>query len=332
MIGSVILQTKQHVERVIVVDDGSSDRTSEVAKFAGAEVIQLDNTTGKGYALLLGLRHANEQKCNVAVTIDASGKYDPIEIDMIVGQIINGKADLVIGSRYLNRHEPLLPHEKFDQRTLKSGTIVTDSSSSFLAFSRKALSNVDILSETLTINWDLISFFDKQGLKISEVPLSLKKHQPEQASWDFPINVLAAMPAQNEEKFIAKTILLAQQFVDCVLVVDDGSTDTTGEIAKKLGAMVVRHPKNLGYGAALRTIFEKAKNLDIDTLVIIDSDGQHDPNDIPRLLDRLGKGDVDVVIGSRFVEGTPEGNTAISDIWDEGSRSCNKNCWCRYYD
>ena len=88
VIGSVILQTKQHVERVIVVDDGSSDRTSEVAKFAGAEVIRLDNTTGKGYALLLGLQHANEQKCNVAVTIDANGQHNPIEINRVVGQII----------------------------------------------------------------------------------------------------------------------------------------------------------------------------------------------------------------------------------------------------
>jgi len=70
--------------------------------------------------------------------------------------------------------------------------------------------------------------------------------------------------------------------------------------------MVVSHEKNFGYGAALRTIFEKAKKLDIDALVIIDSDGQHDPKDIPKLLDRLGKGDVDVVVGSRFIKGTQQ--------------------------
>jgi len=303
VIGSIILQTKQHVERVIVVDDGSSDRTSEVAKLAGAEIIQLDYTNGKGYALLLGLRHANELKCDVAVTLDASGKHNPMEIDRVVEQIINGTADLVIGSRYLNQLEPLLPHEKFYQMTLESGTLVTDSTSSFLAFSRKALANLDSLSETLRINRDLIFFLDKQGLKISEVSITLDKRQIEYSRWDSPIKVLAAMPAFNEEKFIAKTIIGAQKYVNCVLVVDDGSTDSTGDIAKKLGAMVIHHQKNSGYGAALRTIFEKAKELDIDALVTIDSDGQHNPKDIQALLERLGKGDVDVVIGSRYVQG-----------------------------
>jgi glycosyltransferase involved in cell wall biosynthesis len=303
VIGSVILQTKQHVDRVIVVDDGSSDRTSEVAKFAGAEVIRLDHTTGKAYALLLGLRHAYEQKCNVAVSLDANGQYNPMDIERVAGQIISGKTDLIIGSRYLNRRETLSPFEKFDQMRLASGTLITDSTSSFLAFSRKALESLDFRSEGLKLNRDLFSNFDKQGLKISEVSITLQKQNIERSLWNFPIKVLAAMPAYNEEKFVAKTILAAQQHVDCVLVVDDGSTDATCEISRKMGAMVVSHQKNCGYGAALRTIFEKAKKLDIDALVIIDSDGQHDPNDIPRLLDRLGKGDVDVVIGSRFIHG-----------------------------
>jgi len=302
-IGSVILQTRQYVERIIVVDDGSSDRTSNVAKFSGAEVIRLDHTTGKAYALLLGLQHAHGQKCNVAVTIDAGGEYNPIEINRVVGQIIDGNADLVIGSRYLNKLEPLLPHETYNQMTLKSGTKVTDSSSSFLAFSVKALSNLDFPSKGLKINRDLISFFDKQGLRIFEVPITLQKRQIEYNIWDIPLKVLAAMPAYNEEKSIAKIILAAQKYVDCVLVVDDGSTDATGDIAKKMGAGVIHHTKNLGYGAALKTIFERAKVLDIDALVILDSDDQHDPNDIPKLLDRLRKGDADVVIGSRFIQG-----------------------------
>jgi len=301
VLGSVILQTKPHVDQVIVVDDGSSDRTSEVARLAGAEVIRLDYTTGKAYALLLGLRRALEQKCNVAVTIDANGQHNPKEIARVVGQIINGDADLVIGSRYLNRHEPLLSYEKYDQMKLESGAIITDSASSFLAFSRKTLESLDFRSEGLKLNRDLISNVDKQGFRISEVSITLQKRPIEYPSWDFPLKVLAAMPAFNEEKFIAKTILVAQQFVDCVLVVDDGSTDTTVEISKKMGALVIRHQKNSGYGAALRTIFEKAKELDIDALVIFDSDGQHDPKDIQTLLDRLGKGDVDVIIGSRFV-------------------------------
>ena len=306
VIGSVILQTKQYVDRVIVVDDGSSDRTSEVAKFAGAEVIRLDYSTGKAYAILLGLRHAYEQKCHAAVSIDASGQHNPMDIKRVTGQITSGEADLVIGSRYLDRPSSLLPHEKFDQMRLASGTLVTDSTSSFLAFSRKALENLDFRSEDLKLNRNLFSFLDNRGLKISEVSITFNKQNIERSLWNFPIKVLAAMPAYNEEKVIPKLILEAQQFVDCVLVVDDGSTDATRELSKKMGAMVVSHKKNCGYGAALRTIFEKAKKLDVDALVIIDSDGQHNPEDIPRLLDRLGKGDVDVVIGSRFIQGSQQ--------------------------
>lgn len=303
VIASVIIQTKQHVERVIVVDDGSSDRTSAIARLAGAEVIRLDYSTGKAYSLLLGLRHASEQKCNVAVTIDANGQHNPIEITRVIGPIIDGNADFVIGSRYLNRQDSLLPYKKYQKMTLESGVIVTDSSSSFLAFSKKALATLDFPTEGFKINRDFISHFEKQGLKISEVSITLQKGFIHYSIWDFPLRVLAAMPAYNEEKYIAKIILQAQQFVDYVLVVDDGSTDSTGEIAQKLGAMVIVHKKNLGYGAALKTIFENAKKLDVDMLVICDSDGQHNPRDIPSLLDRLEQGDVDVVIGSRFIHG-----------------------------
>jgi glycosyltransferase involved in cell wall biosynthesis len=303
VIASVILQTKQHVDRVIVVDDGSDDQTPEIARLAGAEVIRLDYTTGKAYSLLLGLRYARDGKCNVAVTIDANGQHNPVEIARVIGPIIDGNADFVIGSRYLNKQESLQSYKKNNKILLESGTKITDSSSSFLAFSQKALASLDFPIKGFNINRDFISFFDKQGFKISEVSITPQKRHIQYSMWDFPIKVLAAMPAYNEEKHIAKIILQAQQFVDCVLVVDDGSKDSTKEIAKKLGAMVISHKKNFGYGSALNTIFEKAKKLDIDMLVICDSDGQHDPKDIPSLLNRLEKGDVDVVIGSRFIQG-----------------------------
>ena len=87
------------------------------------------------------------------------------------------------------------------------------------------------------------------------------------------------------------------------MVCDDGSGDLTGEIAGGLGAVVVRHERNRGYGAALRSSFKEALGLGADVVVTLDGDGQHDPEEIPRLVDRLGEGDVGVVIGSRFLEG-----------------------------
>jgi len=116
--------------------------------------------------------------------------------------------------------------------------------------------------------------------------------------------VVAAIPAYNEEKTIAKVVLLARKHVDRVVVCDDGSRDMTAEIAEKLGATVVRHCKNMGKGVALRTALEYLKQLNPDVVVTMDSDGQHDPRGIPRLLEPIIRGEADMVIGSRYVAGS----------------------------
>jgi glycosyltransferase involved in cell wall biosynthesis len=104
------------------------------------------------------------------------------------------------------------------------------------------------------------------------------------------VRTLVAMPAYNEEAYIAKTVVGAARHADAVLVVDDGSTDETVPIAGALGAIVVCHETNKGYGGALQTIFSTARDLGAEELVIIDSDGQHDPAAIPRLLASSGRG------------------------------------------
>ena len=116
------------------------------------------------------------------------------------------------------------------------------------------------------------------------------------------MKTLAAMPAYNEDERIAKVVLGAKKHVDKVVVVDDGSTDSTAEIAEALGAMVVRHKENRGYGAAIRTCFVTAKELNADSMVILDSDGQHDPSCIPEFINALRTNGADVVIGSRFLD------------------------------
>ena len=96
--------------------------------------------------------------------------------------------------------------------------------------------------------------------------------------------IIAAIPAYNEEKTIAKVVVRAMEHVDEVVVIDDGSTDDTAIIAEHLGARVVRHDGNLGYGAAIRSCFSVARDLNSDALVILDADGQHSADDIPKLL------------------------------------------------
>jgi glycosyltransferase involved in cell wall biosynthesis len=120
--------------------------------------------------------------------------------------------------------------------------------------------------------------------------------------------VIAAMPAFNEELYIARTILGAQELVDRVVVVDDGSSDETARIAERMGATVISHPENQGYGAALKTIFEVARAMDVDALVVLDSDGQHTPRDIGKVLEPVLNGRADVVIGSRFLQDITNGH------------------------
>jgi glycosyltransferase involved in cell wall biosynthesis len=124
---------------------------------------------------------------------------------------------------------------------------------------------------------------------------------------------IAAMPAYNEERSIAKMVLGCKKHVDMVVVVDDGSSDATAEIAEALGVHVVRHPKNQGYGGALRSCFETARELNADKMVIIDSDGQHDPAEIPKLLEPLDE-EIDIVIGSRFCDGNSQNIPAYRKV------------------
>jgi glycosyltransferase involved in cell wall biosynthesis len=119
-----------------------------------------------------------------------------------------------------------------------------------------------------------------------------------------PPPLVAAIPAYNQDLAVASVVLQARKHVREVVVVDDGSTDRTAHVAELAGARVVRHAKNGGYGAALRTIFQLAKDEGWPNLIILDSDGQHDPRDIPLIAAPVLAGRADICIGSRFLEAT----------------------------
>jgi len=116
------------------------------------------------------------------------------------------------------------------------------------------------------------------------------------------LKITIGLPAYNEEKNIASVITKLKKITDSIIVCDDGSSDMTSEISKNLGAVVISHKKNMGYGAALRTIFQKSVELDSDILVTFDADGQHRIEDINKILQPLENNEADVVIGSRFLD------------------------------
>ena len=113
---------------------------------------------------------------------------------------------------------------------------------------------------------------------------------------------VAAIPCHNEEPFIAHIVRSAQRHVPHVVVVDDGSSDGTSQAAEAAGATVVRHHVNKGPGMAYRACFEAARAQDADALITLDGDGQHLPEELPRLLTPLLGGAADLVIGSRFLD------------------------------
>ncbi len=113
--------------------------------------------------------------------------------------------------------------------------------------------------------------------------------------------ILAAIPCLNEEKFVGDVIRQTQPYVDRVLVIDDGSIDGTADTARAAGADVVRHSKCTGAGASTRDGFEYAKKTGADILITLDGDGQHDPLEIPLLIEPIISGKADIVIGSRFL-------------------------------
>lgn len=119
--------------------------------------------------------------------------------------------------------------------------------------------------------------------------------------------VMAIIPAYNESKNIRKIIEHTTKHVGSIIVVDDGSQDNTAEIASAMNVKVIRNRYNIGKGAALRKgLIEACRNNNVDIVVTIDADGQHDPNDISKLVKPIESGDADIVIGSRYMHDSHE--------------------------
>jgi glycosyltransferase involved in cell wall biosynthesis len=128
-----------------------------------------------------------------------------------------------------------------------------------------------------------------------------------------PGDIVAVIPAFNEERFIGSVVLKARRYASTVIVVDDGSTDATAWIAEAAGAKVVRHERNRGKGAALDTGFQAAAEIAPAAVVTLDADFQHRPRELLRLLEPVLAGEADIVVGSRYLEG--KGGVPRHRIW-----------------
>lgn len=150
-------------------------------------------------------------------------------------------------------------------------------------------------------------------------------------------SIVAVIPAYNEERFIGSVVLCALKFVSTVIVIDDGSTDRTSEIAAAAGAEVICHKENRGKGAAITTGFNLARRKDAKAIVLLDGDGQHSPVFIPILATPILNGDADMVIGSRYMEMNNSipfyrkiGQTAVTLLTNTASGTTTSDSWSGY--
>jgi len=120
------------------------------------------------------------------------------------------------------------------------------------------------------------------------------------------MKIVIAIPAFNEEKNIGPIILKLKKISENIIVCDDGSTDMTSEVAESLGAKVVKHSKNLGYGGAIKSLFLECKKMDVDIMITFDADGQHRIEDLEKLIEPIKNDVADIVIGSRFLDNETE--------------------------
>ena len=175
-VGSIVLQARQHAEEVIVVDDGSTDNTSQVAELAGATVIHHPQNRGKGAAIQTILAEAKKRNPDVLILLDADAQHDPNEIPILVKPISEG-SDLVIGSREAQEEKTPLYRRIgkkviFRSSRIASKTNVYDSESGFRALSPKAINELDLKANGFAVESEMITFAADKGLKITEVPIS----------------------------------------------------------------------------------------------------------------------------------------------------------------
>lgn len=179
-IASVVFSALENADVVLVVDDGSTDRTRHFAERAGATVIALNRNSGKAAALNRGFNTALDLNPDVIVCLDGDAQHDPSEIPTVVTPVLEGTADVVIGSRFSETRSDIPTWRKFGQHSLTavtnalSGVSVSDSQSGFRAFSPGAARALRFRSGGLGVESEMQFLFDAIGVRVAEVPISVQ--------------------------------------------------------------------------------------------------------------------------------------------------------------
>jgi len=181
-IGSVVLKAKEYVDQVVVIDDGSTDKTALVAEKADALVIKHGSNEGKGAAIRTAFDYAKKAGCKALVLLDGDGQHDPMYIPSLLKPVLDGKADIVVGSRYLGVKSSTPGYRTWGHSVLNlftnigSGVKLTDSQSGFRAFSPKAIESLSLVEKGLSVESEMQFLASDAELKLAEIPVSMGYH------------------------------------------------------------------------------------------------------------------------------------------------------------
>jgi glycosyltransferase involved in cell wall biosynthesis len=291
-IGTVVLVAKHYADRVIVVDNGSSDQCSEVAQFAGAEVIQDFAGTNKNFSLKKGIKAADD--ADIIVTMDMDVCRDPKLIQKMIKPIKEENFDLVVGtciSRRKRSHENVL---------LEKNTKTEERPVGFLVFSKSCLKELDLSDVYLNSIHSILSACERKKIRASHI--DLQEEHEKNLFKSYKIGVV--IPAYNEELLIEETIEGIPDYIDKIYIINDCSSDRTGEIIDQLTdprIVPIHHKVNKGVGAAIVNGYKHALSDEMDLVAVMAGDNQMDPCQLPRLLFPIIEGKADYTKGNRLL-------------------------------
>lgn len=176
----VVNESKKVDSHIIVVDDGSFDKTGEIAKNRGVVVLRHVLNRGLGGALRTGIAYARQNRADIVVTMDSDGQHNAKNIKKLIEPIIKKEADVVIGSRLLKKNPdiPLLRRIVIMGSNfitwLFFGIYTTDSQSGFRAFSKKAVGKMRLKTQRMEVSSELFEQIKRHGFKFAEVPIDVK--------------------------------------------------------------------------------------------------------------------------------------------------------------
>lgn len=177
-ISTIVTSARKYADEVVVVDDGSIDRTAELARIAGAIVVRHRINRGAGAATATCFEQARIRQADVLVTLDGDGQHNPDEIPALIAPVLNDNADLVIGSRFLKSYENIPTYRKIGIDIIswlcnyRSNTRISDTQSCFRTYGRTAINSLQCEDYGYGFSVELLIKAQKNGLRLAEVPIS----------------------------------------------------------------------------------------------------------------------------------------------------------------